>query len=57
MQELPNILLEWSAIDWTTGQRKLKREAPEDVKKLAIEHEKDFYNKTGRRCIANVNID
>lgn len=57
MQDLPKKIKDWSEIDWSTGNRNLKNNAPDDVVKLAVEYEKEFYKKTSRRMIDNVNID
>lgn len=57
MQEIPDILLEWSEIDWSTGERVLKNNAPKAVKEQAHNFEVEFYNKTARRMFTNINID
>ena len=57
MQETPNEILEWTEMDWTTGKRNLKADAPEEIKVEALAYEKEFFRKTGRRRIDNIDID
>lgn len=56
MQETPRDILEWTEIDRTTGNRILKEDAPEEVRQKAIEFEKEFFRKTARRRITNIEI-
>lgn len=56
MQEMPKDIFEWTEIDWSTGKRKLKANAPDDIKNKALQFENEFYNKTGRRRIDNIDI-
>ncbi|MBE6862450.1 MAG: hypothetical protein E7497_06095 [Ruminococcus sp.] len=57
MQEMPIKIAKWTEIRFPEGKRFLKDDAPDDVRKEAIEWEKDFYKKTSRRRIINLNID
>lgn len=56
MQEMPDILLRWSNIDWETGGRVLNTDTPDDVKEIAFEFEREFFKKTGRRVFTNIDI-
>lgn len=56
MQEIPSEIMEWTYFDVKTGHRKLKDNTPESIKERATEHERDFYQKTSRRRIINIEI-
>ncbi|MCM1314987.1 MAG: hypothetical protein NC040_09545 [Muribaculaceae bacterium] len=57
MREIPDYLWEWTEIDFNTGNRLMKNDTPEDIRRKIIEDEKDFFRKTGRRCIDNIDIE
>lgn len=56
MQEMPIEIAEWTEIRKGTGRRFLKDNAPENIRRAAIEWERDFNRKTARRRIVNVEI-
>lgn len=56
MQEMPKRIMQWTEIDRKTGTRLLKSDAPEDVRKEAVKWEEEFYKKTARRRITNIEI-
>lgn len=56
MQETPKDILEWTEIDRSTGKRILKNDAPEEIRRKAIAFEKEFFKKTARRRIINIEI-
>lgn len=56
MQEIPDILLKWSEINWETGKRVIKDNAPNDVKMQAVEYERKYYSSTARRTFENIEL-
>ena len=56
MQEMPTEFYEWTELKFPSGMRYLKESAPDDIRNKAIEWERTFYEKTGRRRIINVEI-
>lgn len=56
MQKMPIEIAEWTEIRKGTGRRFLKDDAPEDIRRAAIEWERDFNRKTARRRIVNIDI-
>ena len=57
MQEMPDRIAEWTELKFPEGKRYLKKDAPKAVRQEAVEWEKEFYNKTGRRRIVNIDIE
>ena len=57
MQEMPIRIAEWTELKFPEGRRYLKSDAPEAIRRQAIEWEKYFYSKTGRRRIVNIDIE
>ncbi|MCM1507082.1 MAG: hypothetical protein NC177_08115 [Ruminococcus flavefaciens] len=55
MRELSDDFWEWT--DIKNGKRIIKDDAPEDVRRKLTEEEKEFFRKTARRCIINVDIE
>ncbi len=56
MQETPKEILKYTETN-NMGKRILREDAPPDIKEKAIEWERDFYSKTSRRRIVNLDID
>lgn len=57
MQETPDEIFEWTELIFPEGKRILKENAPEEIRKKAVKFEKNFYEKTARRRIINIDID
>lgn len=57
MQETPKRIDKYLEFDLKHGGMILKEEAPLEIKKEAIAWEREFYSKTGRRRIVNLDID
>lgn len=57
MQEIPREILNYTVISREKMGRVMKNDAPKEIIQKAIEWEKDFYSKTGRRAILDLNID
>ncbi|MBQ6251197.1 hypothetical protein, partial [Ruminococcus sp.] len=57
MQEMPDRNAEWTELKFPEGKSYLKKDAPKAVRQEAVEWEKEFYNKTGRRRIVNIDIE
>lgn len=57
MMKTPDEILRWTELDFATGKRILKDNVPLDVKKKAIEFERNFYHMTARRRIINIDIN
>ncbi len=57
MQEIPKNIMQWTEIDRKTGMRLLKSDAPDNVRIEAIKWEKNFFQKTARRRITNIEIN
>lgn len=57
MQEMPDEIFEWTELIFPGGKRVLKENAPDEIRRKAIEFEKDFFKKTARRRITNLDID
>lgn len=57
MQETPRDVLQWTVIERPTGKRLLREDAPEDIRRKAVEFEREFFQKTARRRIVNINIE
>ena len=56
MQEMPLEIAKWTELKFPEGRRFLKDDAPEDIRRAAIEWERDFNRKTARRRIVNIDI-
>lgn len=56
MQEMPIEIAEWTELKFPEGKRVLKDDAPENIRRAAIEWERDFNCKTARRRIVNIEI-
>lgn len=56
MQELPDRIYEWTAVDRKTGLCILVENTPEEILKEAVEWEKAFFKLTARRRLSNINI-
>ena len=56
MQVTPDDILKYTEIN-IMGKRIFKEDAPEDIKEKAIAWEKEFFSKTSRRRIENLDID
>lgn len=56
MQEMPLEIAKWTELKFPEGRRYLKDDAPEDIRRAAIEWERDFNRKTARRRIVNIDI-
>lgn len=57
MQEMPIKIAGWTELRFPEGRRFLKDDAPDDVRREALEWEREFNNKTGRRRIVNIDIE
>lgn len=57
MQETPKDILQWTVTERPTGKRLLRDDAPEEIRQKAVEFEREFFKKTARRRIVNVNIE
>lgn len=56
MQKMSGTIKKWTSIDTQTGNRVLNDDAPNDVKNEAIAFEKEFFIKTARQRIVNIDI-
>lgn len=56
MQKTPNEILNYTEFN-NKGKRVMKKNTPVDIIKKAISWERDFYSKTGRRRIVDLDID
>lgn len=57
MQEMPIKIAKWTELRFPEGKRFLKDDAPKEIQQEAAEWEKDFYQKTARRRIVNIDIE
>lgn len=56
MQETPRDILQWTVIERPTGKRLLRADAPDEIREKAVKFEREFFQKTARRRIVNVDI-
>jgi len=56
MRDVPDYFWKWTDIDWETGNRIVKSDAPADIVAKLTEYERSEYELTGRRCITNLEI-
>ena len=57
MQAIPNDILCYTEISKEKMGRVMKKNAPREIIQKAIEWERDFYSKTSRRAILDLDID
>lgn len=53
---MPANIEKWTEIRKGTGRRFLKDNAPEDIRKQAVEWERKFFESTARRRLVNVDL-
>lgn len=56
MMSMPANIEKWTEIRKGTGRRFLKDNAPEDIRKQAVEWERKFFESTARRRLVNVDL-
>lgn len=57
MQNTPKKIEKYLSFSLKQGGMVLKDDAPSDIVKEAVDWERDFYSKTSRRRIVNLDID
>ena len=57
MMPMPHDIEKWSEIRKGTGRRFLKDNAPEAIRKKAVEWERKFFEATARRRLVNVDLN
>ena len=57
MQAIPKEILKYTEISTEKMGRVMKKDAPKDIIQKAVEWERDFYSKTSRRAIVDLDID
>ena len=57
MQEIPSEIFKYTEVSREKMGRVMKKDAPQEIIQKAIEWERDFYSKTSRRAILDLDID
>lgn len=57
MRDIPDYFWEWTELDYNTGKRLVKPDAPPDILKKLVDDERDEFSNTWRRCIINVDLE
>lgn len=57
MQPIPKEIMQYTELNDELMGRVMKKDAPQEIIQKAIEWERDFYSKTSRRAILDLDIN